>query len=155
MLKIMHDGIHANLDIDTTNFNGDVEHDSQLAEVTVLVAGVLAAVEAVNGYVVLADGALASALHPIGFVINDAAGYFYMNKPAIASKKVPVLCGNAVLITDKIDTALTFAPGELLYAGTGAKIGLVTNVQPLNGFVIGIALSAASAAAPELTLFAK
>ena len=154
MLQILHDGIHANLDIDTTNFTGDVETDSQLAYVLGLVGGRLVAVDS-SGKVQLADGADANDLRAIGFVINDAAGYFFMNKPAIASLKVPVVFGNAVVITDQIDPAITFAPGEKLYCGTTGKLGLITNVAAAGAALVGYAGSAASAASPELLIYVK
>ena len=154
MLTILHKGVQANLDLDPTGMTGDIEHDSALAYITSLVAGVLVGVDA-DGYVQIADGKTDAGtyLEPVGFLIRSAAGYFYENKPALASKKVSVTFGNFVIITDKIDTALTFAPGNKLYCGTGAKAGLVTNVQATGARYLGIAGSAASAASPELLVY--
>lgn len=151
MLKILHKGIQANLDLDKTTLTGDLEADAQSAYVQSLVGGKLVGVDA-NG-VQLADGADLAAT-TLGFLVNDAAGYFFENKPALASGKVAATLGNCVVITDQIDTALTFAAGEKLYAGTGANVGKVTNVEPAVGAaVIGIAGSSASASAPELLIY--
>ncbi len=152
MLSILHKGLHVSLDLDTAAFTGDVDVDSQLPYVKGLVAGKMAAIDS-NGKIALADGAAAAGLMPIGFVVQDAAGYFMLNKPAIASKMVAVTFSNCVVVTDQIDTSLTFVPGQLLYCGTGAKAGLVTNVPATGALPIGVAGSAASAAAPQLKIF--
>ena len=151
MLSILHKGIHISLDIDTTNFTGDVEADSNLAYIQGLKAGRVAALDAL-GKVCLADGVLANALAPIGFIVNDAAGYFMLNKPAIASKECAVTFSPCVVITDQIDTTQNFVPGQKLYAGTAAKLGLVTNQPGAGAVAIGIAKSSASSAQPQLTI---
>jgi hypothetical protein len=151
MLQILHKGIQMSLDLDTTSFTGDVEHDAALAYIQGLDAGRIAGINA-SGYAALADGAIANSIFPIGFIINDAAGYFFENKPAIASKKISVTFGGCVIITDQIDTALTFLPSQYIYAGTSTKVGLITNVQPTNARPIGITLSGASSASPNLTI---
>lgn len=152
MLQILHKGIQISLDLDTTDFNGNAEHDAALAYIQGLDGGMFAGVDA-DGYAQLADGDPAGDVTPVGFLINDAAGYFFENKPALASKMVAVTFGNCVVITDQIDTALTFAPKDLLYVGTGAKVGLITNVAPdAASRCIGIALSSASVAAPNLKI---
>ncbi len=158
MLKIQHKGIQASIDLNQTGFTGDVAEDSKLAYVQSLKAGRLIAVTPDGA--ALADGDPAEDATAIGFLINDAEGYFYENKPALASGKVAITVGNCVVVTDQIDTAETFAPGDALYAGTGAKAGLVTktpitdaNTAPtVVSRQIGIALSAASSASPELTI---
>jgi len=48
-----------------------------------------------------------------------------------------------------------FLPGQKLYAGTGAKVGLVTNDPESGATVIGMSLSAASSANPLLTVLVK
>lgn len=151
MLQILHKGLQISLDLDTTDFTGDVEADAALAYIQALDAGMIAAIDS-DGYAQLADGAIANSLEPMGFIINDAAGYFFENKPAIASKKIAVTLGNCVIITDKIDTALTFDEGEPVYCGTTGKLGLVTNVKPTNARMLGIAMSSASSAAPNLQI---
>lgn len=152
MLQILHKGIQISLDLDTTDFTGDTEHDAALAYIQGLDAGMFGGIDA-NGYAQLADGDPAGDVTPLGFLINDAAGYFFENKPALASKMVAITFGNCVVVTDKIDTALTFAPKDLLYVGTGAKIGLITNVAPdAASRCIGVALSSASLATPNLTI---
>jgi len=155
MLEIRHRGINVNLDIDQTGMTGDYEADAALAYVVGLKAGRVAGLDS-NGKVQLADGSADSASVqqlPVGFIINDAAGYFYENKPALASKIVPVIMGNCVIVTDQIDTDQTFVPNEPLYVGTGAKAGLVTNVPSTSGYIIGVAGSTASSAAPELLIY--
>lgn len=155
MFQIQYKGMAVNLDLDTTNFTGDTEHDAALSYVTRLVAGKIVALDS-NGKVQIADGDPANELLPVGFLMQDAAGYFMQNKPAIAGKKVAATFGVYGLLTDQIDTALTFAPGQLLYCGTGAKAGLVTNVKPAaTALSIGVAGSAASAASPTLLVLAK
>lgn len=155
MLKILFKGIQPSLDLDLANAPGGLLEDeiggATRTYLEALKGGRLCAIGS-NGKAKLCDGA---ADQPIGFIINDCLGGFYENKPAYASGKLASTYGETVVITDQIDTALTFAPGEKLYAGTGAKTGLVTNVSPGAGaVVIGVAASAASAAAPELKIFA-
>ena len=151
MLQILHKGIQMSLDLDTSSFTGDVETDAALTYITGLSAGRIAGYNT-SGYAALADGAIANEILPLGFIINDAAGEFFENKPAIASKKIGITFGNCVIVTDAIDTTLTFTPGQKVYAGTSTKVGLVTNVAPTNARCIGITLSSASSASPNLTI---
>lgn len=152
MLKILHKGIQYNAPLDKTGFTGDVATDAQLASVTSLVAGRLATLGA-NG-VALADAAEGHVF--AGFIINDAAGYFMENKPALASGLVPLSIGIQVVVTDQIVSTETFAIGDKLYIGSGANAGKVTKTPPTgagaNVKPIGVAGSTASAAAPELTV---
>jgi len=103
MLKILHKGLQVNLDLDTSGFTGDVQQDSALPYILSLVGGKQVGVD-VGGKVQLADGLPASLVEPLGFLINDAAGYFFENKPALASLKVAVCVGPMIGITDQIDT---------------------------------------------------
>ena len=151
MLQILHKGLQISLDLDTTDFTGVAETDAALTYIQNLDAGCVAGYDT-DGYAQLADGAIANEILPLGFIINDAAGYFFENKPAIASKKIGITFGNCIIVTNKIDTALTFTPGQKLYCGTSTKIGLVTNVAPTNARCIGISMSSASSAAPNLTI---
>lgn len=152
MLSILHKGIQYNAPLDKSDFTGDVDTDSKLAYVQGLVSGRCATITA-DG-VALADAAEGHLF--IGFIINDAAGYFFENKPAIASGLVPLSMGNQVVVTDQIVTTETFALGDKLYLGSGANAGLVTKTLPVgagaNVEPIGIAGSAASAASPNLTV---
>ena len=154
MLTILHKGIQANLVLNPTGMTGDIAHDSALAYITGLDAGVLVGIDT-SGYVKLADGDVDGTwIEPIGFLVRDAAGYFYENKPALASMRAAVTFGACVVVTDKIDTALTFNQGQRLYCGTGAKAGLITNVAPdAVARIIGIAGSDASLASPSLTVY--
>jgi hypothetical protein len=141
MLLIHHKGIHVSLPLDTTNFTGDVEADSKLPYVTGLVGGALAAIDA-NGVVQLADGDPAKSLLPLGFLVNDAAGYFFMNKPAIAGKEVAITHSPCMISTDQVKTGQTFTPGQKVYCGTGADAGKVVNAAPAaTARPIGIALT--------------
>lgn len=151
MLQILHKGLQISLNLDTSSFTGDVEADAALAYIQELDAGRIAGIDS-SGFAQLADGAIANDLEPMGFIINDAAGYFFENKPAIASKKIAITFGNCVIITDQIDPALTFDEGDPLYCGTTGKLGLITNVKPTNARMIGIAMSPASSAAPNLQI---
>lgn len=166
MLKILHKGIQPSMALDTSELSGVLEADVVLPYILNLKGGRLISMDS-DGNAQLADGDPAAGLEAIGFLINDAAGYFYENKPAFASGKLSHTFGNTVVITDQIDPDVTFVPGEKLYAGTGAKIGLVTNVPPstltlaegtpntvatVASKSIGIAGSSASSASPELTV---
>lgn len=151
MLQILHKGLQISLDLDTSSFTGVVETDVALDYIQGLDAGRIAGYNT-SGYAALADGAIANEILPLGFIINDAAGEYWENKPAIASEKIGITFGNCVIITDQIDTALTFTPGQKVYCGTSTKVGLVTNVQPTNARCIGITMSSASSAAPNLQI---
>lgn len=141
MLLIHHKGIHVSLDLDTTNFTGDVEQDSKLPYVQGLVGGKLAGINS-SGKVVLADGDPANGKLPIGFIVNDAAGLFFMNKPAIASKEVAVTHSPCMVSTDQVKSGQSFTPGQKVYCGTGADAGLVVNAAPaVTARPIGIALT--------------
>lgn len=74
---------------------------------------------------------------PLGIFINDAIGNAYENKPAIASNEGPYYCGvgttlgvtlweTQILLGGSAGTALTYAPGDKLYASAN---GLLTNVS--------------------------
>lgn len=151
MLKVLHKGIQANFDLNDTDFTGDYDHDRNLTYIQGLEEGRLVTIDS-DGYVALADGLYSNGLHPIGFLLNDAAGPSWENTPGLASKKAAVIVGNCVVITDQIDTTLTFTPGQPLYCGTGAKKGLVTNVPVTDAIRIGYAKSAASASDPNLEI---
>lgn len=150
MLKILHKGLQFNAPLDTTGFSGDAVADATLASVLALKGGRTASIEAAG--VGLCDAAASD--HFDGFIINDVAGYSYENKPALASGIVPLITGPCVVVTDQIKAADTFAIGDLVYAAGGADKGLVTKTVPGAGLTapIGKALSAASAASPELTI---
>lgn len=152
MLKILHKGLQISLDQDQTGFTGVIATDVALAVVTKMKAGRIAALTS-GGLATLADGAVGNGLEPLGFIINDAAGYFFENVPAVASGKIAITFGPCVIISDQILTSETFAPGDKLYSGTSGNVGLITKTSAGGtARLIGIALSSASAAAPELTL---
>ena len=152
MLKILHGSYNQNLPLKEDTLTGDIAVDSLDAYVLSLKGGKVATIDT-SGDVALMDGADLT-MPFAGFIVNDAAGYGYENKPALASKKVPVSSGNQVAITDQLADGITFAPADFLYAGTGADIGLVTNVEPAVGAaIIGVAKSVASPASPELEFY--
>lgn len=148
MLKVLHRGLHQSLPLNPAALTGNAEIDSQSEYVRGLVGGRLAALAPTG--VVLADGLATAKKYPIGFIVNDAAGYYFENAPALASGQLTVSSGNQVVVTDQIDTDETFALGDLLYAGSGAKAGLVTKTPAEGATVVGVAGSTASAANPEL-----
>lgn len=168
MLEIRQKGLQVSLPLDQAGFTSDPDANAKLAYVVGLKAGAPVAVDG-DGYVQLADGDTANAplSNVIGFLINDAAGEDWENRPAMASKQVAVAVGNARLVSDQI-ADVTFNEGDLLYAGTGADVGKITNVPPsvltmdvtqadadetaktTQAKVIGIALSPASLASPNL-----
>jgi hypothetical protein len=147
MLNILHKGNQISAPIDQSGFNGDAAHDAAL--LSTLIAGRVVAMTS-TGTIALADGDETKGAVPLGFLIVDAAGPFFENIPALASGQAAVTFGNCVVVTDQIDPAITFAAGDKVYVGTGAKKGLLTNVAAANARAIGIAMSAASAAAPAL-----
>jgi hypothetical protein len=153
-LQILQKGIQSSIPMDQTGFTGVIATDVALAVVTKMVAGRLAAINTSTGLATLADGTTTNNLEPIGFIINNAAGYFFENVPAYASDLIAVTMGPCVVITDQISPSITFAPGQKVYCDTGSNVGLITNAPGGTGArLIGIAGSAASAASPSLTIF--
>jgi hypothetical protein len=93
--------------------------------------------DAGNGYhggPVLISAAYSVTLKVLGIFINDALGNPYENTPGIASGRGPYLCGRGTVGLSLWETqnqasgsaAITYAPGNLLYASSN---GLVTNVN--------------------------
>jgi hypothetical protein len=127
MLNILHKGIQISLALNpVTVAEYNTGDTAAITAITSLKAGRLASL-ASNGFVALADGATDQNI--VGFIIDDAAGEVFGNSPAIASGLLAVTMGNCVVVTDQIAN-VTFAPGQALYAGTSADVGLVTNVAP-------------------------
>jgi hypothetical protein len=152
MLKILHSGLQPSFDLYTTGFSGVVSEDVKLPYIQGLKAGRLYGIDT-NGKVKLANG---DTLKPMGFIVVDAEGGFFENVPALASGKIAGTYGDAVIITDQIVVAETFAPGDAVYAGFGANAGLVTKTpESADSPSIGTAGSAASAAVPELKIYVK
>lgn len=153
MLKILHKGIQVSGQIDPALLAdaGLLWADSENPDLQALKGGKLITKDS-NGYVKVADGAT-DGQKVLGFLILDAEGRFFENRPALGSGSVAYTFGNTVVVTDQIDTDETFAPGDELYCGTGAKAGLITKTNPAPAAkLIGIADSVASAASPELTV---
>jgi len=125
MLKIQHKGLVVNMPYDSAQITGDPIVDRTNTYLQGLLAGRIASLN--SDGIKLCDG---SAEHAVGFIVNDAVANPLENMPASASKKAAVTLGNQTIVTDQIDTALSFAIGQKIYAGTGAKVGLCTNVNP-------------------------
>jgi len=153
MLKILHKAIQNSVDLDTTQLTGNLAADTTSAYIQSLKAGVYVKYNAAGG-IEPADGAV-DADNILGPLINDADGYFYENKPALASNKAAVVYGGSVLSNDRIAANITIAKGDLLYIGTGADVGKLTNVASATKFVVGTALSAAGPASPFVTYNSK
>ena len=155
MLKITYPGIQITAEVDPAlleTANGFLDHIPANATVQALKGGSPVCYGA-DGFLKLADGATDT---PLGLLVNDATSAFYENMPGAASATLAVTWGNFGGITDRIDTSLTFKKGDKLYAGTGAKLGLLTNVAPgADAHVIAIANSTASASQPLLELLGK
>ena len=130
MININHKGgAQVSLSLDTTGFTRDILVNSKLTYVQNLLAGRVVELDA-SGKIQLSDTGN-TGNRPLGLLLNDAAGEDYGNKPALApsSYLMAVAFGPFQAVTDQIDTALTFANGDLIYASRGAKVGLITNVQ--------------------------
>jgi len=149
-LKILHKGLQISLDLDQSAWTGDIEADA--ATLASFKSGRVAGVNTANGKAALADGAAAGTVKQIGFIINDANGYFYENKPALASGKLAVTHGACVVSTDQLKSGVSFTAGQLVYVGTGADAGLIVSAQPTGATAIGIALTSASGAGAELQI---
>jgi len=158
-LQILQKGIQISVPMDQTGFTGVIQTDVQLAVVQKMVGGRVAALNS-SGVATLADGLGTSGLEALGFIINDAAGYFFENVPAVASGMIALVMGPAYLVSDQIDPSLTYAVGDRLYVGTGAKVGLIVNGLTVaqaateGARLLGIAASVASAASPNLSFYA-
>lgn len=94
--------------------------------------------DAGNGFIggPLAAAPLAGEVRPLGFFINDAAGYSYLNTPAAASGLGPYTSGQGTVGTKLYETqnlvggaALTYAVGQTVVA---SRNGYVTNVANAN-----------------------
>jgi len=151
-LQILHKGLQLSIPQDQTGFTGNLQTDLALAVVTKMVAGRVVGinVDTTNGaagYAGLADGVIATTkTTAIGFLINDAAGYFFENPAAYASGMVAVLEGPAMVITDQWTPGQTFTPGKQVYVDTGSNVGLVTATGTAGtDFIIGIAMNSPAA----------
>lgn len=132
MFQVKHDSMQMTVPIDTTGFNPfDPIANSKLPYVRGLVRGRIVELDS-NGNVQLADGGVLGN-KPLGLLLNNAYGEAYMNMASMSAftEETPVIGvihGASRIVTDQIDTALTFTPQDALYAGTGAKEGLISNV---------------------------
>lgn len=153
MLQIKHQKTPViSVDLDTTGFTADVIANSNLAYVQGLVAGKAVNVDT-SGKVQLHDGTadLTNSTF-IGLLVNDAAGESYGNRPSLADASYQigvVMRGGARVVSDQIASGLTVTPGEPIYVDAN---GLLTDVQATTEAPIGLSMSAASDASPELDL---
>jgi hypothetical protein len=157
MFKVDHAGIQMNLPLDPATLTGDIATDLALSYITGLDAGVLVGVDT-DGYVKLSTGTdISTGITPIGMLINSAApDNIYENVPSLASRKVSVMLGKAVVYTDKT-AAVTINAGDLLWSDAN---GFVTNVpitaptdgDPEREAHIGIALLDCAGSGAELKM---
>ncbi len=127
-LNILLGGINVSYDIDQTGFTGVMATDVALEVFTKMVGG--SVVTPTSTGLALCD----SAIHNLaGFLVEDMAGNCLENNPAYASKKAAVCMGNAIIKTTQFDNTKSYGIGDSLYAGTGAKAGLVTTDATFSG----------------------
>lgn len=146
--------------MDQTGFTGNLQTDLALTVVTKMVAGRVAGLNidttnGATGYAGLADGVIStSKTFPIGFIINDAAGYYFENPAAYASGMIAVLKGPAMILTDQWDTATTtITVGAPVFVGTSLKVGLLTPTGTIGtNTLVGIAMNTVTVASPNLQL---
>lgn len=101
----------------------------------------LAGNNVIGGPVVTTPGGTPSGyqtgIRPLGIFLNDAVGNAYENTPGPASGRGPYVCGSGTcigltiyetqnLLANTPGSALTYAPGDLLYASVN---GLITNAS--------------------------
>jgi hypothetical protein len=107
--------------------------------------------DAGNGFIggPLATAPAAGALRPLGFFINDAAGYSFLNTPAAASGQGPYTSAQGTIGTQLYETqnlntnaALTYQVGDFVYASLN---GYLTNVADAdNAIELAHALASAT-----------
>jgi len=158
MLQILQKGLQVSIPIDPELITGNPAVDSVNATIVGFVAGKLLAIDS-DGYAVLADGDTdeTATSRALGFIVRDAAGYFYENKPALASGLLSIAYGPCKVISDQIGADAVFTPGSLIYAGTNTNVGLLVAIAPdVAAVPVGIALNAVTQSVadpnPELTL---
>lgn len=116
----------------------------------------------VGGPSVTAGPAFLAGVRPLGIFINDATGNAYENTPGPASGRGPYICGAGSCLGVTIyetahlqgvtaGTALTYAPGNKLYASAN---GLLTNriedaYEYLQGDTTGVTVMGIVKAAPD------
>ncbi|CAK0772440.1 hypothetical protein CCP3SC15_4570002 [Gammaproteobacteria bacterium] len=152
MLKILGRGNQFGLDLPSANLTGVVEKDIQLSEIKALKAGRFLAIDQTTKQATLADGDETLGKIPLGFIVNDAVGLFFENTPALASMQVPFTFGNCIVISDQIASGVTILASQLLYCGTGAQAGMITNVPPSNSREIGISMGTPDPVTKELLI---
>lgn len=149
-LRVIHSGLRVGQKVkDLEAFNGfyDPTNSIKNAYHASLIAGIICSLDA-NGFLKPCDGATEN---PIGILFNSFNEYDLGSNTTVADGGLMVFQGAFVVETDQIVTTLTYAPGDKLYAGTGANVGKITNVAPAaTAKVIGIATSIASASNPKL-----
>lgn len=112
----------------------------QDADIVKLTAGKVVKLDATAKGVKLCDGADADET-PIGFLVNDMAGYYMQNMQDLASGQTAVLVGNGnMFVTDNVKED-SIAVGDVLYVTTD---GVMTKTKGTNTTKIGISYSANS-----------
>ena len=140
MLKILQNASkQPDLPMDVTGFTNDPIADSKLAVVTKMEAGKLAATSATGATLALEHATPASAIQPVGWIINDAGGFEYYNKAGMASKRVPIvpLAEGTLIETDQfVGLISTFTEGVAVYvSAASATAGQITATETSGGGV--------------------
>lgn len=107
--------------------------------------------DAGNGFVggPVAAAPVSGEVRPLGLVINNAAGYSYLNTPAAASGMCPYVSGQGTMGTKLYETqnltggaALTYAVGQTLVA---SRNGYLTNLaNAANSLELALGYAAAT-----------
>lgn len=150
MMDLRYEALQINLEVNPSGMTGDLAADSKLAYVQSLKAGRAVTVDA-NGYIALVDSASSTSL--IGFLLLDAEGSFFENKPALSSRRMAVTASSTEFETDQFVSTETIATGALVYVGTGANVGLLTAVKPAAGTLtaaVGVVTKGNTAESPTL-----
>ena len=142
MLKILQTAAkQVDLEMDTTGFGTDPIANSKLAVVTKMVGGRLAGIDDSGKATLALEHATASdAIHPVGWIINDAGGFEYYNKAGMASKKVAVLplVAGTLVETDQVDGLIsTYADGDVVYVDSGSGGNGLISDNALNSGTVG------------------
>lgn len=149
-ITFMHSGTRDSVPVKSLeSFVGFYDPLSPIATAyhTGLKAGKLVTVDS-DGFVKLCDGASEA---PIGVLARNFIEFDLGSNSTPGDQGIAVMIGDGVFETDQIVTSESFVPGNLVYAGTAANIGLFTKTAPSDTAIpVGVCRSTASAAAPTL-----
>ena len=94
----------------------------------------------------------------IGVLLRDVEGETYGNKSSLSSPYLVAIAQRQFrAITDQIDSSLTYAPSDLLYAGESDNAGLLVNTVDANatatfGALLGLTVTPIEGAVGNFTL---